>query len=173
MLNLEIKVVASNLKEVKNKVLEIKALDKGVLNQIDTYFIIGNKRLKLREEKDANYLVLYLRKNIKESRVSKYYILNIPKYLLSIIKILLTIIFGVKIIINKKRELFIYKNTRIHLDSVDNLGRYIELETVFKKNSKEGDLKKEHNLLLETLGLDKLEKISKSYSDMVIENSKN
>lgn len=168
MINLEIKVATPNIEEIKNKAIEINALNKGILIQIDTYFLVGKKRLKLREQKDRSYFVYYLRDNKEGSKKSKYYILNIPKYLVTFFKKFLTIILGVKVIINKKRELFIYKNTRIHFDTVKNLGNYIELETVFTKTQKEEDLKKEHEFVTQSLGLNILEKISDSYSDLII-----
>ncbi len=168
MINLEIKVVASNIEEIKNKAIKIGVSNNGVLQQTDTYLLVGKKRLKLREETDRNHLVFYVRENTNDSKFSKYYIVNIPKYLSPIIKKILSAIFGVKVIVNKKRELLIYKNTRIHLDTVENLGTYIELETVFNNNQKEIDLTGEHNFVISSLGLNNLEKISSSYSDLLL-----
>ncbi len=168
MKNLEIKVATSNIEEIKNKAIKISATNNGILRQIDTYFLVGKRRLKLREQGKINYLVYYLRGDTKESKLSKYYVLNIAKFFIKFSKKIFTIIFGVKIIVNKKRELFIYKNTRIHLDEVENIGTYIELETVFNKNFKEEDLVVEHNFVINSLGLNNLEKISNSYSDLLI-----
>lgn len=50
MINIEIKVVASNLEEVKDKAIKIGAKNIATLSQIDTYFLVGEKRLKLRED---------------------------------------------------------------------------------------------------------------------------
>lgn len=168
MINLEIKVVTPNLEEVKDKAIKIDAKNIATLSQVDTYFLTGSKRLKLREEKDTNYLVYYVRSNKENSKLSKYKIINIPKNLVWWVKKLLSFIFGIKIIVNKKRDLFIYKNTRIHFDDVKNLGTYIELETVFNTKQNENDLVIEHNFVIKSLGLDILEKIPNSYSDLMI-----
>ena len=168
MINLEIKVTTSNLEEVKDKAIKIDAKNKATLSQIDTYFLVGDKRLKLREEKDTNYIVYYVRSNKKDSKLSKYKIIDIPKNLVWLVKKLFSFIFGIKIIVNKKRNLFMYKNTRIHFDDVKNLGTYIELETVFNTKQNEDDLVAEHNFVIKTLGLDTLEKIPNSYSDLII-----
>lgn len=168
MINLEIKVATANLEEIKERAVKIDAKNIATLSQIDTYFLVGNKRLKLREEKGANYLVYYVRSNKKDSKLSKYKIINIPKNLVWWVKKLLSFIFGIKIIVNKKRDLLIYKNTRIHFDDVKNLGTYIELETVFNSNQKENELVNEHNFVIKSLGLDMLEKIPSSYSDLMI-----
>ena len=78
---------------------------------------------------------------------------------------------NIEIIVNKKRDLFIYKNTRIHLDDVKNLGTYVELETVFNTNQIEEELITEHNFVIKSLGLDTLEKIPNSYSDLMIKKN--
>lgn len=168
MKNLEIKVRTFNIEEIKKKVLEINADDFGLLHQVDTYFIVGEKRLKLREQKDKSYLVYYVRPNTLDSKFCKYTIINIPMYFTKITKQILSLIFGIKIIVNKTRNLFIYKNTRIHLDEVKDLGLYAELETVIKNNDDTEELTKEHNFVIQTLGLDKLESIKKSYSDLLL-----
>lgn len=172
MRNLEIKVKVNDFEKYRDKVLDIKAKNFGILNQVDTYFIVGKYRLKLREDGKQNYLVFYFRKNIKGSKESKYFILYIKKVFLVVVKKSLLVLFGEKIIVNKKRELFIYKNTRIHLDSVISLGNFIELETVFKDNTKHNDLKDEHNFVIANLGLDNLEKVPGSYSDLMLEFNK-
>jgi adenylate cyclase class IV len=71
-------------------------------------------------------------------------------------------------VVNKKRDFFLYKNTRIHLDKVDNLGEFIELETVFTKNIMENDMRKEHFFVIDFLGLNNLKTIQKSYSDFML-----
>ncbi|MBI2475596.1 class IV adenylate cyclase [Candidatus Uhrbacteria bacterium] len=171
MINLEIKVLAPNLEEIKSKALKMGAINKGSLQQADTYFMVGERRLKLREEKEKSCLIYYLRNNKKESKLSKYCIINVTPFLKQFIKKILSVFWGIKVIVNKKRDLFIYKNTRIHFDNVKNLGTYVELETVFNKNSKEKDLIEEHNFVINFLGLNHLKKVSRSYSDLLMYHS--
>ena len=168
MLNLEIKLSAPFLEDFKNKAISLGAENKGVLDQTDTYFFIGRKTLKLREESSQNYLVYYIRNNDKESKFSKYHILNIPKKITNLVKSILDTIFRIKIVINKKRELFIYKNTRIHFDTVENLGNFIELETVFGNNSNDTELEEENHFVIQFLELNTLEKVSNSYSLLLL-----
>lgn len=168
MINLEIKVAAPNLEKIKDKAVKIDAKNLGTLSQIDTYFLVGSKRLKLREEMVTNYLVYYIRNNTANSKVSTYQIITIPKKLVALVKKLLSFIFGTHVVIHKNRDLFIYKNTRIHFDTVKNLGTYVELETVFNRNQKEDEPVSEHGFVIKSLGLDVLEKITNSYSDILI-----
>jgi adenylate cyclase class IV len=46
----------------------------------------------------------------------------------------------------KRRRLFLWRDVRIHLDDVEQLGRFIELEAVAPSES---DLTHEHNLVVE------------------------
>ncbi len=63
--------------------------------------------------------------------------------------------------------MWIYKHTRIHLDVVKGLGKFLELETVLKDISKtEGD--KEFNNIVSILGIDKQKSIASSYSDILL-----
>ena len=109
-----------------------------------------------------------MRPDTDDSKFSKYYIVNIPLSLVYFVKHSLSFIFGMKIIVNKKRNLLIYKNTRIHLDDVKNLGIFVELETVVNNEEKINDFKQEHNFVISSLGLDKLTKISQAYSDLIL-----
>lgn len=85
---------------------------------------------------------------------------------------MVSFILSIKVVVSKKRDLFIYKNTRIHLDKIGELGEFIELETIFVKNSKEDELKKEHSWVIDYLGLNDLEKIKESYSDLMFLKNK-
>ena len=72
----------------------------------------------------------------------------------------------VLIIVNKKRELYLYNNTRIHLDYVKNLGYFLELET--KVVDKLKDAEKRFNYLLDLLNLRDKKEIRASYKDLLI-----
>lgn len=169
MKNIEIKLKLDSLDGVE-KTLEILpcAHHEGILNQIDTYYICnGSKRLKLREiNKSENVLIFYNRANDKKSKLSKYYILNIPKFCLPITKFLLRLLLGVRVVVDKKRDLWIYEHTRIHLDNVNKLGNFLELETVVGESMENS--RKEYKDIFEKLSLFNYEVSSHSYSDYAI-----
>lgn len=73
--------------------------------------------------------------------------------------------FEVMVIVNKKREIFVKDNIRIHLDTVNKLGKFLEIEIMFK------DLKKAKKLMEELKDLFNLNPkdfIKSSYSDLLI-----
>ena len=71
----------------------------------------------------------------------------------------------VKTVVEKKRKLYMYKNTRIHLDKVKRLGNYLELETVVKRNKKSAQ--KEFNEVVKLLNLNEAKQIKSSYAKLL------
>jgi predicted adenylyl cyclase CyaB len=165
MRNLEIKVKVENLEEIENR-LDF-AEHKPTLEQTDTYFLLGEKRLKIREEKTKNEIIYYERKMKNGTRESIYHRITIPKNTVKFLKAVFDFIFGTKVLVTKKRDLYLYKNTRIHLDTVNNLGEFVELETVVFDDTKKESYEKEHEEVKNKLLLTNYPAIAGSYSDLL------
>lgn len=163
--NLEYKVRYEALDRLLPKLDKLNASHCETIHQVDTYFNNSKGRLKLREtdESDDGWLIYYERPNEQNSRFSLYQLSNIAKP--SEIKELLTNALGIKTIVKKVREFWMFNNTRIHLDTVDSLGEYVELETVFQGQT-ENEAVTEHDHVKNTLDLDKAVPIAVSYSDL-------
>jgi predicted adenylyl cyclase CyaB len=58
----------------------------------------------------------------------------------------LTAALGVRVTVEKRRRLFLWRGVRIHVDRVEQLGTFIELEAVASLDS---DLSREHELIVE------------------------
>jgi adenylate cyclase class 2 len=119
------------------------AHDKGVLWQRDTYFHVSAGGLKLREQQPGRpHLIQFERRDEPQQRESRYRIIETddPQTLLAA----LTAALGVNVIVTKRRRLFLWQNVRIHLDDVERLGTFIELEAVAPADS---DLRDEHKLV--------------------------
>lgn len=63
--------------------------------------------------------------------------------------------------------MYLYKNTRIHLDKVKNLRTFLELETVVHHNAPEKAFVEEQEEVKLKLKLDSGQYISGSYSDLL------
>ena len=68
-------------------------------------------------------------------------------------------------VVEKTRHLLILRNTRIHLDDVVGLGRFVELETVITTQS-DDDAAVEHDDVITTLELRGAERIAVGYVDL-------
>jgi adenylate cyclase class 2 len=119
------------------------AVDCGVLWQQDTYFNATHGRLKLREQRPGRtQLIHYDRPDEPQQRESRYRILEIAD--VEALRTLLTESLGVWATVTKRRRLFLWRSVRIHLDDVEGLGAFIELEAVARPES---DLEAEHQLI--------------------------
>ena len=164
--NLEFKAEAESLEFLRANLKALEAECSGRLHQVDTYFHVPKGRLKLREVEDYGAtLVYYERPDAAESRYSHYQLCDIANH--ATFKQMMSDVLGVKIIVEKNRELWTYGNTRIHLDEVLNLGEFVELETVIRDQS-EAEAQAEHNHLKETLHIAAADLIPVSYSDLLL-----
>ena len=167
--NLEFKATVDSLAPLRQHLAVLKAEYSRKMHQIDTYFNVPKGRLKLREiEDDEATLVYYERPDAAESRYSNYRLCDIPDP--TTFKQMMSGALGVKVIVEKKRELWMYGNTRIHLDKVADLGKFIELETVIRDQS-EGEAQAEHQLVKDAFKIASADVIPVSYSDLLLQRT--
>ena len=165
MKNLEFKANCNSLDVLRQRLANLQAEHRRTMKQLDTYFNVPQGRLKLREiDTDEAELIYYERSDLAESRYSNYQICDIPEPMA--FKQIATIALGVKGIVEKRRELWMFGDTRIHLDEVTDLGQFVELETVIR-NQTESEAQAEHQLVKDALGIREEDLVSVSYSDLV------
>lgn len=134
--------------------------------QRDTYYRIPKGRLKLREEiGSVAQLIFYQRNNSVHARMSDYYIYQTNES--EILNSLMNKALGTRVIISKTRKLLMYRNVRIHLDRVDGLGAFLELESVLDKHHNEQTAKDNLRDLQKCLSDFSLIPIEKSYADLL------
>ncbi len=162
--NFEIKCRIRNLSEIKKILVSDRSYKYSIEKQKDIYYKVKSGRLKLRiiNEKNSD-LIYYNRKEKNRERVSNFVISSTINF--KELNFILTEQFEVMVTVNKKREIFVKDNIRIHLDTVNKLGKFLEIEIMFK------DLKKAKKLMEELkdlLRLNPKDFIKSSYSDLLI-----
>ncbi|MDE0503485.1 MAG: class IV adenylate cyclase, partial [Candidatus Poribacteria bacterium] len=163
--NLELKAEYESIELVHANLKALEAKCSGNLCQVDTYFNVPKGRLKLREVKGyGGTLVYYERPDSAGSRYSRYQLCDIENH--TTFKQMMSDVLGVKVVVEKNRELWFYGNTRIHLDKVLNLGEFIELETVIRDQS-EAEALAEHNHVKDALHISAAILIPVSYCDLL------
>lgn len=114
--------------------LRLGAEDHGELWQRDTYFRVAHGGLKLREERPgAPHLIQFERPDEPQQRESRYRLVEVadaPTLLVALNDAL-----GVRGVVEKRRRLLMWRGVRIHLDSVERLGTFVELEAVAPPDS--------------------------------------
>lgn len=125
-LNVEIKARSANPDLVRDYLASNKADFKGVDLQTDTYFNTLKGRLKLREGNIENNLIYYERENTEGPKSSNFQLIKVDNA--SLLKEVLIKSNGIKVIVKKKREIYYIDNVKFHIDEVEGLGSFIEIE---------------------------------------------
>ena len=160
----EIKAKSDNQEEIRKILNNHQAEFKGIDHQIDTYFKVAEGRLKLREGKLENNLIQYQRPNQsgpKKSSVALYK--STPG---SSLKQVLTNANGVLTVVDKKREIYFIDNVKFHIDEVEQLGHFIEIEAIGEKDY--DDLFKQCEHYMSLFKVQEEDLIDCSYSDLIL-----
>ncbi len=132
MRNVEFKARDGDPAGTLERALAAGAADSGVLHQVDTYFQAQRGRLKLREQGDDAWLIPYERDDSAQARVSSYELVAVADP--SALKAALAGAVGVEVVVEKQRRLLLLDNVRIHLDEVDGLGSFVEIEALVSED---------------------------------------
>ena len=137
-----------------------------VIHQEDIFFHCESGRLKLRILSPASgELIHYQRSDTSGPKTSTYHVVqtNNPHQLRTV----LATAYREKITVRKKRHLYIVGRTRIHIDRVEELGDFLELEVVMSKTDvlKNGEC--EAHALMEKLGIKSSDLIDVAYADLL------
>jgi predicted adenylyl cyclase CyaB len=164
--NIEIKARIENIEALAVKVAEIA--DKGPIEifQDDTFFSCPNGRMKLRTFSDnTGELIFYQRPDHAGPKESVYFLspITAPDKMREV----LTQGYGQTGRVRKHRTLFLIGRTRVHLDKVEGLGDFMELEVVLaeKEPNESGVLVA--NELLYKLGISPDNLIEGAYVDLL------
>jgi predicted adenylyl cyclase CyaB len=149
---------------------ELGADDRGLLNQRDTYFHAANGRLKLREDGGPSAeLIAYTRADLPGERESAYRIVEIAEP--DELRRALAETLGIEVVVTKQRHLFLWENVRIHLDAVEGLGSFIELEAVADPDSDLSPEQQRVQALRDALGIAESNLVAQSYSNLTRSSS--
>ena len=137
----------------------------GVQQQLDTYFHCPRGRLKLRQIDGLSaQLVWYARPDRNGPKESQYQLVPISNP--ETLKAALAAALGVRRVVQKRREIFLLHNVRIHLDEVLGLGNFLEFEAVLAPELDDAAGRAQLEQLLETFAIDPADLLAGSYGDM-------
>ena len=164
---IEIKAHCQHPEKIKAILTANNAVFKGIDHQVDTYFQVPIGRLKLREGNIENHLIQYNRPNQagpKKSSVSLYK--TTPD---ASLKTVLTNALGIKVVVDKKRAIYFIDNIKFHVDQVQQLGSFVEIEAISEDGSMpESQLLAQCEKYIQLFGIADADLIDISYSDMLL-----
>jgi adenylate cyclase class IV len=136
------------------------------LRQADTFFTVAAGWLKLREAEGRPPEIISYHRSTDHAgpRPSEYDVIVVTDA--AAWKRLLGRVLPVEGVVSKERTLWIYEQTRVHLDRVDGLGEFLELETVVQTFDA-GSAREESDRVIRALALDSAEFVAVPYKDLL------
>ena len=164
--NIEIKAYVENFNSMLEKVTKLAGQEPKVINQDDNFFNCSTGRLKLRKFSDNKGELIFYQRPSSDGPKECFYVIS-PTQSPDTLAESLILAYGVIGRVTKKRLLFITGRTRIHLDKVEGLGDFIELEVVLNQQECSENGIKEANDLMRILGIESSSLIQDAYVDMI------
>lgn len=167
--------MAQNI-EIKARVADLAALeararllaDRGPmeLEQDDTFFPCPNGRLKLRQLGSGHAeLIFYQRPDASGPKLSSYHIVPVTEA--DLMREMLTHALGVVGRVRKRRRVYLVGQTRVHLDEVEHLGSFLELEVVLEPGQQPEEGQRVADHLLRKLCVADTDLIAGAYIDLL------
>jgi predicted adenylyl cyclase CyaB len=164
--NVEIKARISDPERLRATLEEITGNTGELLVQEDVFFRVQTGRLKLRIfDEQRGELIAYQRRDQTGPKLSEYAIT--PTRNPANARHLLENLLGVIGVVRKHRLLFLIGATRVHLDRVEGLGDFLELEVVLQdgENAEAGTIIAQR--LMERLEIEEKCLIGRAYIDLL------
>jgi len=166
MQNVELKARLADLDTARRTAASIATHHVGTQHQIDTYFHCPHGRLKLRQINGLSAeLISYSRPNQEGPKTSDY--LLVPVTNPESLKAALTAALGVRVVVDKQREIYLVDNVRIHLDEVRGLGQFLEFEAVLGPGIDEAAGRAQLDQLAATFAIHPADRSAGSYADLL------
>uniref|UniRef100_A0ACB8FM04 Uncharacterized protein n=2 Tax=Sphaerodactylus townsendi TaxID=933632 RepID=A0ACB8FM04_9SAUR len=164
--NVEIKARVQNLTQLMSNAERLSGSPGCVILQTDTFFSVPCGRLKLRDFRDGRgQLIFYDRPDAHGPKLSHYAIspTEDPTGLAAVLSQAL----GVKGVVKKHRRLYMVGQTRVHVDRVEGLGDFMELEVVLEEQQRPEDGERLARQLMAELGVSQEDLLTGAYLDLL------
>jgi len=167
--NIEIKARVQDFAGIKSRAEDLSDSPVEIIPQEDTFFNVPQGRLKLRVlAPDRAELIYYTRPDQEGPKRSDYHIAHMsdPENL----KHVLELAYGVRGVVKKTRYLYLVGQTRVHLDDVQGLGQFMELEVVMRDGQGDAEGQAIAEDLMASLGVERDDLIVGAYMDLLEKN---
>ena len=164
--NIEIKARARNFEEIRKRAERLSGTPAETIPQVDIFFNTPQGRLKLRIlGEERGQLIYYTRPDQEGPKRSDYHISHTadPANLARVLELA----YGIRGVVRKTRYLYLVGQTRVHLDDVEGLGRFMELEVVMEEGQSDAEGQAIAEELMRSLGVEPTELLEGAYMDMM------
>ncbi len=165
--NIEIKARCGDPQRIRDILSGHNADFRGVDEQLDTYFKVERGRLKLRQCNIENSLIFYERADEAGPKQADVQLCRLAPG--TALRDVLVAGLGVLVEVAKRREIYFIENVKFHIDEVEGLGGFVEIEAI----DAEGTIGRQRLLeqcqrYMELLAIAEDDLIECSYSDMLM-----
>ncbi|HLO29741.1 MAG TPA: class IV adenylate cyclase [Anaerolineales bacterium] len=164
--NIEIKARVPNFAEIKSRAEKLSGTPGQIIAQEDIFFNTPQGRLKLRLlSAHEGQLIYYTRPDQGGPKRSDYHIFLTSDS--ENLKHVLELAYGIRGVVRKTRHLYLIGQTRVHLDEVEGLGQFMELEVVLKEGQSDAEGQAIAEGLMVSLGVGKNDLLEGAYMDLL------
>lgn len=164
--NIEIKARVRDAAQIRARAASLSDVPVELIPQEDTFFNVPQGRLKLRVlAPDRGQLIYYRRSDQGGPKRSDYHIAETADP--DSLKHVLDLAYGIRGVVKKTRYLYLVGQTRIHVDDVEGLGQFMELEVVLREGQGDAEGEAIAEDLMTSLGVKRADLIEGAYMDMI------
>jgi len=164
--NIEIKARAADLADLEQRVKSLAPHHSEQLSQDDTFFRSTSGRLKLRVlAQQQGELIFYQRLDSAGPKTSFY--VHSPTSDPDGLREALSLAHGQIGRVRKQRMVYLVGRARIHLDEVEGLGNFVELEVVLADDEPVDAGEAEAHRLMQALGIQESDLLGVAYLDLL------
>ncbi len=164
--NIEIKARIESIEALLPRARALADGDAELIEQDDSFFVVPHGRLKLRQFADGSAeLIHYHRPDSGEAKASDY--VRVPAPEPAALREALARACGLRGRVRKRRWLLLAGQTRIHLDRVEGLGDFMELEVVLREGQADTAGATIAEDLMRALGLADAPRLAGAYLDLL------
>ena len=168
--NIEIKARLRSVEELLPRAAALADQGPTEIFQDDTFFRCSSGRLKLRAfSQDRGELIFYRRGDLQGPKES-FYLIS-PTASPETLRASLSLAYGQAGRVRKQRTLFLVGRTRVHLDRVEGLGDFLELEVVLGDNEPSPAGVQEAQALMAKLGVAPEDLVEGAYVDLLAQGA--
>jgi predicted adenylyl cyclase CyaB len=164
--NIEIKARVPTLVSITAKAARLATDGPVQIAQDDTFFTCPNGRLKLRAFSDTEGELIFYRRDDQAGPKTSFYLRSRtaePDALREVLRLA----HGLAGRVIKVRTLYLVGRTRVHLDHVQGLGEFVELEVVLQDDESTDEGVREAHALMAQLGIEASQLVEVAYVDLL------
>jgi len=164
--NIEIKARIESVEAMAVKVAALADQGPIAIAQDDTFFVCERGRVKLRTVSPTEGQLIFYQRANQAGPQESYFVIS-PTASPDSLREALSLAYGEAGRVRKHRTLYRVGRTRVHLDRVENLGDFLELEVVLSEGERrEPGVEEAHNLMA-SLGIAVAQLLEGAYVDLL------